>query len=115
MADKAVGLGNLAGVKDWANGTFVKPGDAMATRGTIILTTSWEGDGPFTQAVTILGTTANSKIDLQPDAVVLASLVADGVTALWVENNNGACTAYALGAAPSAPLEVQYTRMEVAS
>ena len=38
---------------------------------------------------------------------------ADGVAALWVENNNGTLTAYALGAAPSAAMTAQCTVTEV--
>lgn len=114
MADKAVGLSNLAGVKAWANETFSKPGDAVAVKGTIVLSsTGWSGEGPFTQSVIISEATVNSQINLQPDSTVIDQLITDGVTALWIENNNGTLTAYAMGAAPTVSLEVQYTRLEV--
>lgn len=117
MADtveKAVGLSNITGVKAWAQETFIEQGGATATQGTITLSTTWQGEGPFTQAVIISDGTEHSKIDLQPDAETLAQLIEDGVTALFIENDDGVFTAYAIGAAPTAALEVQYTRMEVA-
>lgn len=85
--------------------------------GTLVIPASWTGDGPYTQVLSSVpsGITANSKIDLQPNATVLAQLIADGVTALWVQNSNATLTAYALGAAPRVALSVQYTRTEIAS
>lgn len=100
-----------ADVVDWSgveNAPEVQP-----SVGSIILTTSWSGNGPYTQTVTIDDGTANSKIDLQPDATVLSQLMTDGVTAMYVENNNGTFTVYTLGAAPTTALTIQYTRTEV--
>lgn len=76
---------------------------------TITLSTAWTGDGPYTQPVTLYDVTANSKVDLQPDAAIIAQMAADGVTALYIENDKGAFTAYAVGAAPTAVLTVQAT------
>lgn len=85
--------------------------------GTITLSATWSGSGPYTQTVTVTGATvtANSRVDLQLGAAALQLLVDDGVAALWVENNNGTLTAYALGAAPSAGGTVQCTVTEVAT
>ena len=80
---------------------------------TLQLPASWAGTGPFTQVLTIDGATANSKIDLQPDAAVIAQLLSDGVQALYIVNDNGTCTAYAVGAAPSTAITVQATVTEV--
>lgn len=80
---------------------------------TVSLSTDWEGSDPYRQVVSIPGTTPHSKIDLQPDADLLAQLVSDGVTALWIENDAGTLRACALGAAPSSGLEVQCTITEV--
>lgn len=79
----------------------------------ISLSATWAGAGPYSQVVSVSGATAQSKIDLQPSASVLTQLAADGVTALYVENNNGALTAYALGAAPTTAMTIQCTRTEV--
>lgn len=73
----------------------------------------WSGDDPYTQAISVAGITAKSKVDIQPDATVLAALIDDGVNALYVANDNGSLTAYAVGAAPKSDMSVQVTVMEV--
>ena len=81
----------------------------------VTLSATWAGDDPYTQTVTISGytVTAHSKIDLQPDTNAIAQLVSDGVQALYIDNNNGTLTAYAIGAATTAALTVQCTITEV--
>ena len=81
-------------------------------RATINLTDAWSGSDPYTQTVTIPGVSANSLIDLQPDATVLARLLSDGVTAIWVDNDNGDVTVYCLGAPPSTVFSIQCTITE---
>lgn len=83
--------------------------DILPARSSISLSTTWEGSGPYTQVVTISGAAvnANSKIDIQPDSTALAQLISDGVTALWIQNDNGTLTAYAMGAAPTVALTLQ--------
>ena len=77
------------------------------------LSDTWSGSGPFTQSVALDGITSRSKVDIQPDADLFSLLLVDGVTALWVQNDNGTLTAYALGAAPSEEITVQCTVTEV--
>lgn len=67
----------------------------------ISLSASWNGNDPYTQVVTVPGSTVYSKVDLLPDASVLSQLFDDGVMALYIVNNNGTFTAYALGAHPT--------------
>ena len=88
---------------------------ALPSSGSIALSAAWSGNGPYTQTVTVTGAavTQHSKVDLQPTAAQLAALLADGVTALVIENNAGTLTAYALGAAASASMTVQCTVTEV--
>ena len=81
-------------------------------KGSVLLAATWYGNGPYTQQITIPGVTAHSKIDLQLDATALGVLITRGVTALYVQNNNGVLTVYALGASPSTAMSVQYTRTE---
>ena len=77
------------------------------------LTDSWSGSGPFTQTVFLDGITENSKVDIQPDTATFTTLLLDGVTALWIQNDNGTLTAFALGAAPTDELTIQCTVTEV--
>ena len=78
----------------------------LATAATKIVSvdfgSGWEGTGPFTQQISVPEATVNSKVDLQPDAFTLATLMSSGVEALFIENASGILTAYALGAAPPA-------------
>lgn len=82
--------------------------------GSIALSSSWSGSGPYSQTVTVTGTTvtANSKVDIQLTAAQIASLIAAGVTGMVIENNAGTLTAWAVGATPSA-MTVQVTVTEV--
>lgn len=82
--------------------------------GSMALSATWEGEGPYTQEVTLPNITAKSKIDLQPDATVLSQLIRDRTLALWVQNDDGELTVYALGSAPTAQLTIQYVRTETA-
>lgn len=82
----------------------------------VTLGTNWTTSGSnFTQTVTISGTTANSKIDVQPNALALSQMVSDKVSALYIDNNAGTLTAYAIGAKPTASLTVQVTITEVSA
>lgn len=87
---------------------------AITTKATVMLSTDWTGDAsPYTQSVTISGTTANSKVDLQPDATAIAHMAEDGTVALYIANDNGALTAYAVGEKPTVELTIQATITEV--
>ena len=108
-------LGAITNSKDLVTKEYV---DGKApVKSSISLTTTWSGSGPYTQTVTISGytVTANTKVDLQPDATTIAQLVTDSVNALYVENNNGTLTAHAIGAAPTAALTIQCVLTEVAT
>ena len=83
--------------------------------GSITLSSSWSGSGPYSQTVTVTGATVteNSKVDIQLTAAQIASLIAAGVTGMVIENNAGTLTAWAVGASPSA-MTVQCTVEETA-
>ena len=81
---------------------------------TVTLTAAgWTGSGPYTQSISVAGATATSRVDMQPDETVLTQMLDDGVNALFIKNDNGTLTVYALGAAPKADLTVQVTITEV--
>ena len=83
---------------------------------TISLSTDWTGNAsPYTQTVTISGVTANSKVDLQPDATAIAQMADDGTVALYIANNNGTLTANAVGEKPTVALTIQATITEVSA
>ena len=72
-------------------------------------TASWTGSDPYTQTITISGSTANTKVDIQPSEEVYDQLVADNVGYLAIKNVNGTLTAVAKGGKPSVDLTVQVT------
>ena len=83
-------------------------------KATVTLSTGWTGTAsPYTQRVTISGITANSKVDLQPDATAIAQMAEDGTVALYIANNNGTLTAKAVGEKPTVALTIQATITEV--
>lgn len=90
-------------------------GAAPKTATLSLSTASWAGSNPYTQTVTITGTTVNSKVDIQMDATALGVLIDSGTSAIWIENNNGTLTAKALGEKPNADLSVQVTITEVSA
>lgn len=72
-------------------------------------TASWTGSDPYTQTITIPGSTANTKVDIQPSEEIYDQLVADNVGYLAIKNVNGTLTAVAKGGKPSVDLTVQVT------
>ena len=75
---------------------------------------SWTGSAsPYTQGVTITGGTATSQVDIQADAAAIQQMLDDGTNAIYIANNNGTFTAYAVGEKPTADLSVQVTVYDV--
>lgn len=84
--------------------------------GSITLSDDWTGEeSPFSQVVTVVGATVtgNSKVDLQADDETEAQMKEDGCKKLYVVNDDGVLTAYAVGAALSVGVTAQCTVMEV--
>ena len=74
----------------------------------------WTGSAsPYTQGVTITGGTATSQADIQADATAIQQMLDDGTNAIYIANNNGTFTAYAVGEKPTADLHVQVTVYDV--
>lgn len=73
----------------------------------------WKGAvSPFSQAVTVPGITAASRVDLQPGAELLEQMRLAGM-GLAAENDGGQVTVYAFGAKPLVNVTVQATVTEV--
>lgn len=84
--------------------------------GDVVFGTAWsESSGVYSQTVTVTGATitASSMVDLRLSALQRQVIQGWGVTALWVENDNGTLTAYALGAQPQDGGTMQCTVTEV--
>ena len=92
---------------------------AQIRLGTITLSgTGWTSHTTYwTKTCTVSGATvtANSKVDLQEKDTVITQMKTDGCKKLYVVNDNGVLTAYAVGAALSVGVTVQCTVMEVAT
>ena len=81
-------------------------------RSFISLSANWTQNGDrYTQAVSISGIEINkdSKVDIQLTETALAVLIASGVTALWIRNDDGVLTACAYGSAPSTAIVLPCT------
>lgn len=114
-----VGLGNVDNTSD-VNKPVSKAQQAAidackVKKASVTLTAAgWTGtESPYTQSVTIDGITVNSKVDLQMDSTAIGVMADSGTTAVYIANNNGTLTAYAVGEKPAADLSVQVTITEV--
>ena len=86
----------------------------LVRKTTVTIGTAWEGEGPCSQSISIPGIASNDKVDIQPDASIIRRFIADGVRAMWIENDNGTLTAYCMGSPPAAELTLQCTVESVA-
>lgn len=74
---------------------------------------SWTGNAsPYAQTVEISDITANSRIDINPDATVMNGAM-EGGYGLVFGNNTGVITAYAVGDKPTAEITLQVSITEV--
>jgi len=105
-----VGLNNVDNIKQYS------ASNPPVSVGAITLSATWTGaSSPYSQTVTVSGATvtANSKVDIQLTAAQIADLIAAGVKSLFVENNAGTLTAWAVGGTTSAEMTVQCTVEDV--
>ena len=108
-------------ITDLVNNLFESLGEAInsaianATKISTVtlLADGWEGEtSPYSQAVTISGTTKNSKIDLNPTIEQL-SIFHNKDIAFVVANNDGVTTVYCIGQKPTNNYTIQATITEV--
>ena len=75
---------------------------------------NWAGTAsPYTQGVTVTGGTATSQVDVQANAVAIQQMLDVCTNAIYIANNGGTFTAYAVGEKPAADLTVQLTVYDV--
>lgn len=118
---KMVGLGNVDNTSDLAKPISDATQTALNAKQDItdkltltLAAASWTGSAsPYTQGVTIMGGTATSQADIQADATAIQQMLDDGTNAIYIANNNGTFTAYAVGEKPTADLSVQVTVYDV--
>ena len=78
-----------------------------------LLASKWTGDAsPYSQVVTIDGTTPYSKIDLQPSTEQL-TIFHEKDLAFVTENENGVITVFCVGQKPTNDYTIQITVTEV--
>lgn len=118
MADYVTGFQTSEGVKKYDyNSLANKPSVATAARiaEVTIKASAWVGSAsPYSQVVTIAGTTANSQVDLTPSVAQLAIFHQKDL-AFVTENDGGVITVYAIGDKPTNDYTMQVTITEVAT
>lgn len=80
-----------------------------------LLLTGWtlSGDGThYTQVIEINGSTANSRVDLEPTPTQIIQLMHEEIS-IFVANDNGVITAYSLNGIPSTNMTFAATITEV--
>lgn len=116
-----VGLGNVDNTSDLAKPistatqTALDDKQGSIIKGSVTLTVAgWVADGDdWKQPVTIAGGAAGKQVDLEADKTAIKQMLDDGTNAIYIANNNGTFTAYAVGEKPTADLIVQATVYDV--
>ena len=112
--DDAPTAGSERPVKSDGIYTAIRNVHLLVRKTTVTMGTDWAGEDPYTQEVTIPGIAANDKIDLQPGTEAFSQFMADGIRAMWIENDSGTLTAYCMGGHPSEEMTIQCTVESVA-
>lgn len=116
-----VGLGNVDNTSDLAKPistatqTALNAKQGSIIKGSVTLTVAgWAADGDdWKQPVTITGGAAGKQVDLEADKTAIKQMLEDGTSALYIANENGTFTAYAVGEKPTAALTLQTTMYDV--
>lgn len=88
---------------------------SYAVQKSISINSTWSGSGPYTHAVTLSDytVTSHTRVDAMPTSALVEQLSADGVSQIFIGNNNGTLTAYAIGAKPTATISLDVYVTEV--
>lgn len=116
-----VGLGNVDNTSDLAKPistatqTALNAKQGSIIKGSVTLTVAgWVADGDdWKQPVTIAGGAAGKQVDLEADKTAIKQMLEDGISALYIANENGTFTAHAVGEKPTAALTLQTTMYDV--
>lgn len=116
-----VGLGNVDNTSDLAKPistatqTALNAKQGSIIKGSVTLTVAgWVADGDdWKQPVTIAGGEAGKQVDLEADKTAIKQMLEDGISALYIANENGTFTAHAVGEKPTAALTLQTTMYDV--
>ena len=105
--------GNAAGLTAVLAGPFGSAGTVAKLTQVDLPAAGWKGAiSPYFQNVVIDGISASSMVTIQADLDQIAHLGENG-TALYIENDGGVTTAYAVGSKPTVDLTVQVCLLEV--
>lgn len=88
---------------------------AKGVVGTVSIGSGWSGSGPYTQTVVASGYEVTDKtcVDLIGDDTSIGQMIEDGVCQIYISNNNGTLTAYAIGGKTTSGLTFQAIFSEV--
>ena len=119
MSDYVTGFYTKDGIKKYDYNALANlPSSAAATRSARIATvtllaSAWKGtESPYSQVVTIEGTTENTQVDLTPSVAQLVIFHQKDL-AFVTENDDGVITVYAIGDKPMNDYTMQVTLTEV--
>lgn len=87
-----------------------------STVGSITIGSGWVGDSsPYTQSVSASGyiVSPNTCVDLVANDEAVAQMIADGVSQIYISNDEGVLTAHAIGGKTTASLTFQAIYTEV--
>ena len=88
-------------------------GTAMKLTEIALPASAWKGaESPYSQVVTVEGTSVRSLVDLQPSVEQL-EIFRDKELAFTTENDGGVVTVYAIGDKPTNDYTIQATIVEV--
>ena len=105
--------GNAAGLTAVLAGPFGSAGESARLTQVHMPAAGWKGAiSPYFQNVVIDGISENAMVTMQLEGEQIAHLGESG-TALYIDNDCGIATAYAIGSKPAEDLTVQVALLEV--